>query len=560
MEQEKELNNQPQEEDPQLLDMKKINSSNKIIIENDPSEFEKPYELKSSSQEPNHPSNTPALNPTSSDANQNSSKNLNNIPIIQNSNSNIIPNTNISLTNQNNNINQSLSLNINTDQSYNASVSNEVSSYTPSKSKGLGKKTHREYKCEREGCNKIFYDKCALRKHLLTHGEKLYSCEICHKKFLDNSKLRRHSLVHSGEKPFACPICPKKFSLDFNLRTHMRIHSGEKPYACVFPGCFKRFSQSSNLSAHEKTHELMKKEGGMEEINNKPIFSENPLKYIIENPYSGTETMNNINKINEIYNMMKNGIMSQMNSFNQYSGYQNNGKNHGEIPGMPLQKRTYIKKANKENNNLNINYNNSNNHFYNNNNIYNNNIYNNNFNNINNNIYNNNYSSSKLEKNNYIYNNNNIYGNPNIFINNLNSSQVKQSKKLLFQIQEDNNNDKIESNQVTQQNKQLPKKQIFMTYRDPVNVYKSNIPLNIFNNNTNNNINTHNNINTNNNNATNNNNNYSEQINYNYHNGAEENQENKGIDLNEEEKPEQEYYDNEDIRDDKDFETFRKYI
>ena len=71
----------------------------------------------------------------------------------------------------------------------------------------------------------------------------------------------------------------------------MRIHSGEKPYACVFPGCFKRFSQSSNLSAHEKTHELMKKEGGMEEINNKPIFSENPLKYIIENPYSGTETI-----------------------------------------------------------------------------------------------------------------------------------------------------------------------------------------------------------------------------------------------------------------------------
>jgi hypothetical protein len=36
----------------------------------------------------------------------------------------------------------------------------------------------------------------------------------------------------------------------------MRIHTGEKPYSCSFPGCFKKFSQSSNLSAHEKSHVL----------------------------------------------------------------------------------------------------------------------------------------------------------------------------------------------------------------------------------------------------------------------------------------------------------------
>ena len=65
----------------------------------------------------------------------------------------------------------------------------------------------------------------------------------------------------------------------------MRIHSGEKPYACVYPGCFKRFSESSNLSAHEKTHELMKKEG--EDII-KPLFSENPIKLVFDNPFSGS--------------------------------------------------------------------------------------------------------------------------------------------------------------------------------------------------------------------------------------------------------------------------------
>jgi len=38
----------------------------------------------------------------------------------------------------------------------------------------------------------------------------------------------------------------------------MRIHTGEKPYACIYPGCFKRFSPSNNLKAHERIHELSK--------------------------------------------------------------------------------------------------------------------------------------------------------------------------------------------------------------------------------------------------------------------------------------------------------------
>ena len=323
-------------------------SPTKIIIDTELSEFKKPEdpkpqqlnEIQSQTQtEPEIPQ-PPKQDPLP--------------PIEQNEKNDLINNNNINNNNQiiinnNNNINASntnLTLITNTDPGYIASQSNEISSTTPpSKPKILKKKIHREYICEMETCGRVFSDKSSLRKHLLTHGEKLFVCEICKKKFLDNSKLRRHSLVHSGEKPYSCPMCPKKFSLDFNLRTHMRIHSGEKPYACVYPGCFKRFSQSSNLSAHEKTHELMKKEG---EDMNKPIFNENPLKIVLDNPFSGKAVLDNIKKINDIYEMMRKGIIAQMNMINL--GNNQIGRNHGEIPGMPIQKRTYIKKLNKENN------------------------------------------------------------------------------------------------------------------------------------------------------------------------------------------------------------------
>ena len=134
--------------------------------------------------------------------------------------------------------------------------------------------SHRKYTCSYENCGKIFYDASSFRKHQQTHGEKHYVCphENGGKKFLDNSKLRRHLLVHTGEKPFMCDICGKKFSLDFNLKTHLRTHTGEKPYICSYPGCEKRFTQSSNLTAHEKTHKEQSKEAKNDSnVNNSKI-------------------------------------------------------------------------------------------------------------------------------------------------------------------------------------------------------------------------------------------------------------------------------------------------
>ena len=211
--------------------------------------------------------------------------------------------------------------------------------------------TSNYFECSFDGCKKRFYDRSAFHKHQLTHGDKLFVCKDCGKKFLDNSKLRRHSLVHTGEKPFKCEICNKRFSLDFNLRTHMRIHTGEKPYACTYPGCFKRFSQSSNLNAHEKTHELTKDNFSNQGLNNnygdyqnfqnqqRPIFTQNPLKLILFNQFSGTMTLSNLCQINRLYELMKEAINNQINMGNT-NGYMN-GNNQNVKYGMMRQQYGY---------------------------------------------------------------------------------------------------------------------------------------------------------------------------------------------------------------------------
>ena len=146
--------------------------------------------------------------------------------------------------------------------------------------------------CPNTKCGKIFQEKDTVRKHLITHGEKMFACPYndCNKKFFENSKLRRHFLVHSGIKKFICNSCGKTFSLAFNLRTHQRTHTGEKPYACTFPGCFKKFSQSSNLTAHYKNHQ-----------SSKVKYEYIDIEELLSDKYTGTLNINNLNKLNLKY-------------------------------------------------------------------------------------------------------------------------------------------------------------------------------------------------------------------------------------------------------------------
>ena len=77
----------------------------------------------------------------------------------------------------------------------------------------------------------------------------------CGKIFGSKYNLMRHvRCCHLNIKSFICDVCGIGLASNQTKKEHMYIHSGEKPYHCNFPGCTKRYRQSSQLSVHKKVH------------------------------------------------------------------------------------------------------------------------------------------------------------------------------------------------------------------------------------------------------------------------------------------------------------------
>eukprot|EP00038_Savillea_parva_P031515 m.87409 g.87409 ORF g.87409 m.87409 type:complete len:252 (-) comp9700_c0_seq1:159-914(-) len=104
-----------------------------------------------------------------------------------------------------------------------------------------------------ETCGKVYTQKRNLKRHAVSHDKnaKRYKCEFdgCTRVFLRADDFNDHKKTHTGEEMMQCPHCPKKFSRAGDLKLHTRRHTRDTRFACQL--CAKAFIRKCDLLQHQ---------------------------------------------------------------------------------------------------------------------------------------------------------------------------------------------------------------------------------------------------------------------------------------------------------------------
>ena len=108
---------------------------------------------------------------------------------------------------------------------------------------------YKTFKCEIEGCGRIYPRRSQLEGHMNIHeGLKPHVCTRCGRGFANMHSCRRHQSDCRDTRSVPCEKCGELFKTKSTLHEHkVTVHQKNKTFACK---CGKRFSWRSGLARH----------------------------------------------------------------------------------------------------------------------------------------------------------------------------------------------------------------------------------------------------------------------------------------------------------------------
>lgn len=133
--------------------------------------------------------------------------------------------------------------------------STPITSPFNSRSSSKNSSRPKTYRCDYEGCDKIYSRPSLLTQHQRSHTDsRPFSCDQCDSSFFRESHLKRHQLSHAQERPFKCSICGKGVNTKQHLKRHEITHT--KSFKCDHEDCNESFYKHQQLRHHVQSVHL----------------------------------------------------------------------------------------------------------------------------------------------------------------------------------------------------------------------------------------------------------------------------------------------------------------